>query len=342
MSLNKVIQNEVAQRLDEFWAELHRKNIQLWVDGSLLRYKAPKGEMTPEIIGFLRNRKEELISYLSAKADTLGRPGEDAHSIFYEPIPQAQPLIEATILPTAATPLTAEQLTVSPTAKPTALLRAATPLSYPLSSAQKRMFVLHQLNPMSTAYNLTQVLKLIGPVNRERLQAVIEKIIERHEILRTSFEIVDGSLRQRIFPTIDFTVEYAETDATGGVFATTQGAEAGETELEALIDQFIRPYDLKQPPLFRLKLVKLNRAQVTDTYLLLYDTHHIISDGVSLGIFTKEINELYAGRELPNVKAQYKDFTFWHNQLLKSDVIQHQKEKKDKHQRRPHIRLQKN
>jgi amino acid adenylation domain-containing protein len=281
----------------DFVSELNRKNIQLWVEGASLRYKAPKGEMTPEIMGFIKERRAELIQYLQEQA----RGAEEARAIFYEPIPKAP------LKPSAASGL----------------------LEYPLSSAQKRMFIAAQLNPEQTGYNLTQVLKLVGTVQLERIQVVIAKLIERHEILRTSFEPVEGNLVQRIHPSLDFTVEYMETNATtcGGDTATESDATT-EGDVEALIHQFIRPYDLKEPPLFRVRLVKLNGfgASGVDTYLLLYDIHHIISDGVSLGIFTKEVNSLYAGQPLPPAPVQYKDYTLWHEKLLQSDVLKQQKE----------------
>ncbi|HEX3048071.1 MAG TPA: condensation domain-containing protein, partial [Bacillota bacterium] len=312
MTLNRV--NSEAQRseaeqaviepaLADFLAELNRKNILLWVEGDSLRYKAPKGEMTSAIMSFLKERKTELIQNLR---DSRPAP-ESADAIFYDPIPAAP------VQPTGTTPPT-----------------------YPLSSAQKRMFVLNQLNPEQTGYNLTQVLKLQGPVQLERIQAVIDQIIDRHEILRTSFELVEGNLVQRIHPKLEFKVEFTETcaassasaifdgDAASGVNATINGGPDTAGGVEALIHQFVRPYDLKRPPLFRIRLVKLNRLK--DTYLLLYDTHHIISDGVSLGVFTKEINDLYAGRVLPPLPVQYKDFTLWHEKLLKSDFLKAQKE----------------
>jgi hypothetical protein len=283
----------IEPALADFLAELNRKNIQLWVEGDALRYKAPKGEMTPEILNFLKERKAELIrNLLDWRPDAPTETPGSAATIFYEAIPAAP---------------------VQP--------------AYPLSSAQKRMFMLSQLNPEQTGYNLTQVLKLQGPVQPERIQVVIAQLIERHEILRTSFELMEGNLVQRVHPKLDFTVEFTETDAASCVIATTGGAavtKSGDAEIQTLIHQFIRPYDLRRPPLFRIRLVKLNRLK--DTYLLLYDTHHIISDGVSLGIFTKEINGLYAGRVLPPVPVQYKDFTLWHEKLLKSDLLKTQKE----------------
>jgi amino acid adenylation domain-containing protein len=274
MEANKPVENEFEQPFSNFLADLHHKNIELWLEGDTLRYKAPKGGMTPQIMEYLKKRKAELIQYLRDCEETRNQ----ADSIFYEPI-SSIPVQEY----------------------------------YPLSSAQKRMFVLNQLEPKSTAYNLIQVLKLVGPVDRERIHAVIQQLMNRHEILRTSFELVDGNMVQKVHPTLDFLLEYTEVDITE------------ETEIEQLINRFIQPFDLMKPPLFRFKLVKLNRARIADTYLLLYDTHHIISDGFSMGVLVQEINALYAGQALPEIKVQYKDFVTWHQKLLASDILKNQK-----------------
>ena len=98
-----------------------------------------------------------------------------------------------------------------------------------------------------------------------------------------------------------------------------------------MIDQattaFIRPYDLATPPLFRMKLVRLSsNSRLQPLFYLFFDLHHIISDGISLGILAKEINDLYAGRELPPLRIQYQDYVAWQEKLLNSEEIQIQKQ----------------
>ncbi|PRP48805.1 hypothetical protein C7B63_20995, partial [Bacillus halotolerans] len=109
--------------------------------------------------------------------------------------------------------------------------------TYPVSSAQKRMYVLQQLEDGGTGYNMPAVLELEGKLDLTRMEAVFKKLIKRHESLRTSFTTdSDGEPVQRIHDEVPFT------------FHTS--VLAGQTEQEAAA-AFIQPFDLSQAPLFR-------------------------------------------------------------------------------------------
>ena len=95
-----------------------------------------------------------------------------------------------------------------------------------------------------------------------------------------------------------------------------------ETLVESIVKAFVKPFNLNEAPLFRTGLIKLSR----DRYLLLFDSHHIISDGTTESILVKEFLNLYYEEKLPEIKVQYKDYTIWHNELLKSDAIRKQEE----------------
>lgn len=256
------------QPIEEFIAELKAKNIKLWVENEFLRYKAPKGVITAELLKDMAERKEEMKSYLISS---------DFDDPFDRPIPKVE-------------------------------MKDC----YTLSAAQKRMYLLSRIDSESTAYNMTQVLRIEGELNLNHITQVIEKLVERHEILRTSFEIVKGEPVQRIHRKVDFKVEFTET-------------EEDKESIDRMIGEFIRPYDLSIPPLFRFKLVRLKNASERPVYLLLQDMHHIVSDGVSEGILVMEFNELYAGNELPPLKIQYKDYAAWQEKLLESKVVEPQK-----------------
>ncbi|MCX7923160.1 MAG: amino acid adenylation domain-containing protein [Clostridia bacterium] len=177
---------------------------------------------------------------------------------------------------------------------------------YPVSSAQKRMFLLNRIDSTGTSYNLPNVMTVEGMLSKERFEKVFKALISRHEALRTSFEIVEGEPVQRIHKCVDFEVEYDELCS-------------GEREA---IKEFIRPFDLSKAPSMRIKLVKL--AQ--DRHLMLFDIHHIVSDGMSAGILVKEFTELYNDRELPALRIQYRDFAVWQNNILKSNAIEQQEQ----------------
>ncbi len=176
---------------------------------------------------------------------------------------------------------------------------------YPVSSAQKRMFVLNQFETKITTYNMPAAFMVEGPLDREHFEQVIQKLVERHETLRTSFALIDGQPIQRVHQKIEFTVD------------CMQGKEENADEF---VNDFIRPFDLGKAPLFRVKLVDL----AENRYMVLFDMHHIISDGVSMGILVKELASLYEGEELPKLRIQYKDFSTWQNNLLASEEIKKQ------------------
>ncbi|WP_416654204.1 amino acid adenylation domain-containing protein [Bacillus amyloliquefaciens] len=166
-----------------------------------------------------------------------------------------------------------------------AIQPAKTQATYPVSSAQKRMYVLQQLEDGGVGYNMPAVLELTGPLDRVRLEETFRQLVERHESLRTSFETgPDGEPVQRIHDSVPFQLE-----------------DAGSA------DAFVRPFRLDEAPLFRAALVK----ESDERHLLLTDMHHIISDGVSVNTLIKEFGELYAGRTLAPMRLQYKDYAVW-------------------------------
>lgn len=168
---------------------------------------------------------------------------------------------------------------------------------YPLSSAQKRLFLLHQLEGATVSYNIPAVMVMEGILDRERMEAALQHLIERHDTLRTSFEMVHGEPVQRVHDKVDFTIQYA--DVCNNSF--TDGY------IESLIHSFIRPFDLETPPLLRVGLIQLE----AERHILLVDIHHMISDAVSMVTFTDEFVRLYQGEELPALRLQYKDYAVW-------------------------------
>ncbi|WP_277714781.1 non-ribosomal peptide synthetase [Bacillus atrophaeus] len=170
--------------------------------------------------------------------------------------------------------------------------------TYPVSSAQKRMYVLQQLEDGGTGYNMPAVLELEGKLDRKRLEAAFQALISHHESLRTSFETGNGGEpAQRIHHEVPFTV----------------------TE-ENSADAFVRPFDLSQAPLFRAGLVRVTNER----HVLLVDMHHIISDGVSVNTLIREFGELYVGRKLEPLRIQYKDYAVWQQEFKKGDTYQKQ------------------
>ncbi len=179
---------------------------------------------------------------------------------------------------------------------------------YEMSSAQKRIYTLQQLDLNSTSYNMHGVLELEGNLDTMRLKDAFNKLIQRHEALRTSFEIAEEGLIQKVQKKVEFQIEDYEAEEN--------------QEIEEIIKSFVRIFDLSKAPLLRVGLVKVH----TNKHILMYDMHHIISDGVSMGILVEEFSKVYAGEELTPLRIQYKDFSEWQNGLFRGDSIKTQEE----------------
>jgi amino acid adenylation domain-containing protein len=180
---------------------------------------------------------------------------------------------------------------------------------YLLSSAQRRLYVVQQMNPGSTYYNIPMVMRVAGNLDKENIDAVFAKLIVRHEALRTSFRVIDGEAFQEIHLPGDI------------AFKISIGDLAGSFNEQKVID-FIRPFDLSQAPLLRLRLLKEGEGR----HILMVDMHHIITDGISLNVMIKEFLVLYRGGRLPGLRVQYRDFCQWQHRFLKDDGLKSRRE----------------
>ena len=213
---------------------------------------------------------------------------------------------------------------------------------YALSSAQKRLYILNQLERPGTSYNIPGAIIIEGKLDTDRLEQVFNELIERHETLRTSFEMVDGEPVQRIHEDVRIQVEYQAE------MPFTDNMPSAEKTIKRAIKEFIKPFDLGKAPLLRVKLVKLEDRQtlpnhqhllnehadkmenrqilLNQQHLLLVDMHHIIADGVSLGILSYEFVKLYIGEQLPPLRIQYKDYSEWQQGALNTEALKQQEE----------------
>ena len=178
---------------------------------------------------------------------------------------------------------------------------------YPASSAQKRLYLLHQYEGMGVTYNIPVVMIVDGDLNKERFGETVEKLVRRHEAFRTAFELVGEEIVQKVYEKVDFEIRYIEID---------------ESEIEQTVQSFIQPFDLSKAPLFRVVLAKISDIK----HILLFDMHHIISDGMSMNIMIKEVADIYKGMELAERRIQYKDFSEWQYRLFKSRDINRQEQ----------------
>lgn len=172
---------------------------------------------------------------------------------------------------------------------------------YELSSAQKRLYILQQLDLNSTAYNIPIKVELDGDIDEDRIETIFNGLIARHEALRTSFHMKGGEVFQKVHHSVDFRIE------------TESGGYRG-------FDDFIRPFDLTQPPLLRVRVQRTENSG----FLLAADMHHTVSDGISANILMKDFMSLYRGEDLADLHIQYKDFSHWQNERQLSRDIKTQ------------------
>ncbi|MFS4449711.1 amino acid adenylation domain-containing protein [Maribacter sp. 2307UL18-2] len=178
---------------------------------------------------------------------------------------------------------------------------------YPLSSSQLRLYFMYEFDKTSLAYNMPQAIELEGEINIKKLKEVLESLISYHSILRTSFNIIDGEVVQKIHDNLDFNLEYYE-DISSGV--------------PLIIEKFIRPFDLSKPCLFRVGLIELP----VNSQILMFDMHHIISDGVSQNILLKDFMSLYNGETLQNQRIRYCDYVEWQLSSEQKENLKFQRE----------------
>jgi tyrocidine synthetase-3 len=168
---------------------------------------------------------------------------------------------------------------------------------YQLSAAQQRLFILQQLDPQSTVYHLPQVVTLAGDYKREKIQQVLQKLIQRHESLRTSFHSINGNPVQKIHDSVDFELDY---------YDFLDNDHSNET-FENTMREFHRPFSLAGAPLLRALLVRSGEF----SFRLMVDMHHIIADGVSLELLTRDFESLFSGDNPGELAVQYKDYADW-------------------------------
>ncbi|MDO3549540.1 non-ribosomal peptide synthetase, partial [Ralstonia pseudosolanacearum] len=188
----------------------------------------------------------------------------------------------------------------------------------PLSFAQQRLWFLAQMEGGSEAYHIPVGLRLKGELDEEALRRALDRIVARHEALRTRFEVQEGQAVQRIVPAdVGLTLEWGDLSTE----------EASEHQLGLQAEAEARtPFDLEQGPLIRGRLVKLGEQE----HVLLITMHHIVSDGWSQGVLARELGALYeayrSGGEdpLPALPIQYADYAVWQRRWLEGAELQRQ------------------
>jgi amino acid adenylation domain-containing protein len=190
---------------------------------------------------------------------------------------------------------------------------------FPTSFAQRRLWFVHQLEPRSPSYNVTTALGLSGNLDRGALEHSLFHVIGRHEALRTSFRLVDGEPVQVIAPELEMQLPIVDRSEVPLVDR--------DTEVRRLVEiQASLPFDLERGPLLRAQLVRL----APDEHVLILVVHHIVFDGWSSGVLSRELSECYRAftsgntPQLPDLPIQYADFAVWQREWLASGAFEQQ------------------
>ncbi|MBW4671553.1 MAG: amino acid adenylation domain-containing protein [Cyanomargarita calcarea GSE-NOS-MK-12-04C] len=182
---------------------------------------------------------------------------------------------------------------------------------YPLSETQRQFWVSVQMGA-AIAYNILGAVLMEGCLDKQALQKAFSSIVNRHEVLRTTFILVDGEPKQRINQDIDFWLE--ERDFS-------QDADPDKTARLIIQEKAARSLDLENGPLFQVQLLQLTQTQ----HLLMINVHHIIFDGWSIKLLLQELAVLYEAYQrkqanpLQPLEFQYKDYAAWENAFLNSN-----------------------
>ncbi|TCP59316.1 amino acid adenylation domain-containing protein [Tumebacillus sp. BK434] len=182
----------------------------------------------------------------------------------------------------------------------------------PLSFAQQRLWLLDALLEEGHAYNIPFAIRLEGELDVQALERAVSELIGRHEVLRTSFDVQDGQPVQVIGPALP----YALTPQV-----------VGEEEIAGIVQEEEQHlFDLRTGPLVRFRLLQTGRQE----HVLLFNIHHIISDGWSSGVMVREVSALYrafaneALSPLADLPVQYADYAVWQKEWLAAGVLDDQ------------------
>ena len=188
-----------------------------------------------------------------------------------------------------------------------------------LSFAQQRLWLIDQMSSGSNVYNIHGAIALNMPIRADVLQYVFDQVVQRHETLRTTFQVQHDTPVQVIAPTASIPIILIDLQAL-------TNAMQQEISWQLAMDEAQRPFNLAQGPLLRAMLMKFGPTE----FLLSITMHHIISDGWSIGVLIREINTFYQAyyaeqtQPLAELPIQYADYAVWQRKWLENDVLQAQ------------------
>ncbi|CAM4407409.1 non-ribosomal peptide synthetase [Myxococcus xanthus] len=204
--------------------------------------------------------------------------------------------------------------------KPPPLHRRSEPGPAPLSFAQERLWLFAQMTGPTAIYNMPSAVRLKGTLDVPALERALGDVVRRHEALRTVPRVEAGAEPvQVVLPAEPLTMPRVDLRA--------MPEEQREPRAEALArEEAALPFDLDQGPLLRARLLQLEDTH----HILLLTLHHSASDGWSMGVFAREVSQLYGAftrgepSGLPELPVQYSDYALWQRRWLESGELERQ------------------
>lgn len=178
--------------------------------------------------------------------------------------------------------------------------------SYEASKQQKNFYVLQQMAKEVVHYNMPAVFQVQGELDYHNLQQALNKVIQNNEIYRTSFHIEDDMIVQKIHDKHTVTIDTKVID---------------KNNLEDYISDFVKPFDLSKLPLIRMSVLNISKNE----YIIVVDIHHIISDGMSISLFMKELLDHYLLQGPKRKEYQYRNYSEWQKMFVRSEKYLNQK-----------------
>jgi amino acid adenylation domain-containing protein len=270
--------------LQELLSEIAGRGLRLRLDGDRIVLRGPRGRLTPELRDVVAARRSELVALLVGGKDNP-EYGRDATPTL-KPAPRDRPL--------------------------------------PLSFAEERLWFLDQLEGPSHTYNLPSPIRLVGRLDLPALEYSIDRVLERHEILRTTYRAAEEAVLRIVHPHRSVDVNVTEF-AVWHVGRTDPGPGP---DLDQSIREWIRneakiPFDLETGPLLRVHALRI----APDDHVLLLNLHHIVCDGWSMSVLIDEFSRFYDARvrgleaQAPPLPIQYADFAWWQRRVLGGTAV---------------------
>ena len=189
----------------------------------------------------------------------------------------------------------------------------------PLSFAQQRLWFLNQFARGNSAYNVPAAIRLTGMLNVAALEQSINKVLRRHQALRTTFSSIDGQPVQLIASSLTLGLPVIDLQQLPKAERESKAKQLADEEAQ-------QPFNLAKGPLVRARLLRLAEEE----HILLLTMHHIASDGWSRGVLFRELSALYGafslGKPSPlaELPIQYADFAHWQREWLQGEVLETQ------------------